>query len=77
VPPEGLDKFKKLIYLIGSRTRDLPACSIAPQTTTLPRALLKVGSFSTSIKCVSRKSNRLVYANEAVDSKEAAVVGNH
>jgi anaerobic glycerol-3-phosphate dehydrogenase len=33
---EGLDKFKKkLIHLIGSRTRDLPACSIAFQPSTL------------------------------------------
>jgi hypothetical protein len=28
---EGLDKLKKCIHLIGSRTRDLPACSIVPQ----------------------------------------------
>jgi hypothetical protein len=29
---EGLGKFKnKFIHLIGSRTRDLPACSIVPQ----------------------------------------------
>jgi hypothetical protein len=34
---EGLGKLKK-IHLIGTRTRDLPACSIVPQpTTTLPR----------------------------------------
>jgi hypothetical protein len=26
------------IHLIGIRTRDLPACSIVPQLTTLPRA---------------------------------------
>jgi hypothetical protein len=25
-------------HLIGTRTRDLPACSIVPQPTTLPRA---------------------------------------
>jgi hypothetical protein len=31
VQPEGLGKFKKLIYLIGSRISDLPACSIVPQ----------------------------------------------
>jgi hypothetical protein len=35
---EGLGKLKKN-YLIGTRTRDLPACSIVPQPTTLPRAL--------------------------------------
>jgi hypothetical protein len=34
---EGLGQFKK-IHLIGTRTRDLPACSIVPQPTTVPRA---------------------------------------
>jgi hypothetical protein len=28
---EGLRKFKKNYYLIGTRARDLPACSIAPE----------------------------------------------
>jgi hypothetical protein len=28
---EGLGNLKKIIYLIGSRTSDLPACSIVPQ----------------------------------------------
>jgi hypothetical protein len=28
---EGVDRLKKFIHLIGSRTRDLPACSIVPQ----------------------------------------------
>jgi hypothetical protein len=35
---EGLRQLKKFNYLIGNRTRDLPACSIVPQPTTLPRA---------------------------------------
>jgi hypothetical protein len=30
VRPEGLDKFEK-IHLIGTRSLDLPACSIVPQ----------------------------------------------
>jgi hypothetical protein len=34
---EGLDQLKK-IHFIGNRTRDLPACNIVPQPTTLPRA---------------------------------------
>jgi hypothetical protein len=34
---EGLDQLKKSIGVIGNRTRDLPACSIVPQATTLPR----------------------------------------
>jgi hypothetical protein len=36
VQVEGLDQLKKLNDLIGNRTRDLPACSIVPQPTTLP-----------------------------------------
>jgi hypothetical protein len=35
---EGLGKLKKKIHVIGTRTHDLPACSIVPQPTTLPRA---------------------------------------
>jgi hypothetical protein len=38
VQPEGLGKLKKKIHPIGTRTRDLPVCSIVPQPTTLPRA---------------------------------------
>jgi hypothetical protein len=32
------DKVNWKIHLIGTRTRDLPACRIVPQPTTLPRA---------------------------------------
>jgi hypothetical protein len=35
---EGLGNLKKTIDLIGTRTHDLPACSIVPQPTTLLRA---------------------------------------
>jgi hypothetical protein len=35
---EGLGKLKEFNQLIGTRNRDLPACSIAPQPSTLPRA---------------------------------------
>jgi hypothetical protein len=35
---EGLGQLKKSNDLIGNRTSDLPACSIVPQPTTLPRA---------------------------------------
>jgi hypothetical protein len=34
---EGLDQLKKSRNLIGIRSRNLPACSIVPQLTTLPR----------------------------------------
>jgi hypothetical protein len=33
-----LGKLEHFNYLIGNRTRDLPACSIVPQPSTLPRA---------------------------------------
>jgi hypothetical protein len=35
---KGLGKLIKFDYLIGPRTRDLPASSIVPQPTTLPLA---------------------------------------
>jgi hypothetical protein len=35
---EGLRQFKKCNDLTGNRPRDLPARSIVPQQTTLPRA---------------------------------------
>jgi hypothetical protein len=35
---EGLGQLKQLNDLIDNRTRDLPACSIVPQPTTLPGA---------------------------------------
>jgi hypothetical protein len=35
---EGLGQLKKSSNLIGNGTRDLPACSIVPQPTTLPGA---------------------------------------
>jgi hypothetical protein len=43
---EGLGQLKKSNDLIGYRTRDLPACSIVPQPTTLPRA-----AFSCEFAC--------------------------
>jgi hypothetical protein len=39
---EGLSKLKKKIHLIGTQSRDLAACSILPQPTTLPRAPVHV-----------------------------------
>jgi hypothetical protein len=35
---EGLGQLKNKIHVIGTRTRYLPASSIVPQPTTLPRA---------------------------------------
>jgi hypothetical protein len=39
VRQEGLGKLKRFKDFIGSRTRDLPAWSIVPQTTTPPRTI--------------------------------------
>jgi hypothetical protein len=47
---EGLGQLKK-IHLIGTRTRDLPACSIVPQPTTLPRASHR-NSSSSIVMCI-------------------------
>jgi hypothetical protein len=44
---EGIDKLIK-IHLIGDRTRDLPAYSIVPQPTTLPRTPIYIHIFLTS-----------------------------
>jgi hypothetical protein len=35
---EGLGKFKEFSEHMGTRTRDLPTCSMAAQPSTLPRA---------------------------------------
>jgi hypothetical protein len=35
---EGLRQLKKFSDFFGNRTRNLPACSVVPQPTTLPRA---------------------------------------
>jgi hypothetical protein len=57
---EGLGQLKKRIHLIGTRTRDLPTCSIVPQPTTLPRG--NNNSPSTQLTGVNhtlrRQSNR-------------------
>jgi hypothetical protein len=41
---EGLGQLKK-VHLMGTRTRDLPVCSIVPQPTTLPRAYFNRGHY--------------------------------
>jgi hypothetical protein len=39
---EGIGQLKYFSDLIRNRTHDLPACSIVPQSTMLPRAFIKV-----------------------------------
>jgi hypothetical protein len=43
---EGLGKLKTKSTSFGTRTGDLPACSIVPQPTTLPRAPLPLKHFN-------------------------------
>jgi hypothetical protein len=64
---EGIGKLKK-IHLIGTRTRDLPACSIVPQTTTLPHAVvmyqsllkLTLGTAASSV-CQSQSQSQIYF----------------
>jgi hypothetical protein len=49
VRPEELGQLKN--YLIGNRTRYLPAYSIVPQPTTLPRAPIEVTSIKIIFLC--------------------------
>jgi hypothetical protein len=49
---EGLGQLKKSNDLIGTRTSYLPACSIVPQPTTLPRAPLHHQDQQKYNKCV-------------------------
>jgi hypothetical protein len=53
---EGLGKLKNINDHIGSRTRDLPACSIVPQQTALPRAQ----------KCTLAKLNSVALVRERI-----------
>jgi hypothetical protein len=54
---EGLGKLEQFNDLIGTRTRDLPACSVALQPTTLPRATdilqLKTKNTLLPVSCTS------------------------
>jgi hypothetical protein len=56
---EGLGQLKKSSDLIGNGSHDLPACSIAPQPTMLPRVPKYIdASHSTVYKTVSSGSNK-------------------
>jgi hypothetical protein len=62
--PEGLGKLKKLNKMIGTRTRDLLVCSIAPQPFTPQRASL-LNSTSYELK--------LLHVSAALDHFQATV----
>jgi hypothetical protein len=40
MPLHGLGKLQKFSYLIGNRTRELPACRMAHQSSTVPCAFI-------------------------------------
>jgi hypothetical protein len=48
---------EKSNILIGNRIRDLPACSIVPQPTTLPRAPYKIGLKNRVVGCLFDSSS--------------------
>jgi hypothetical protein len=53
---EGLGQLKKKIHLIGTRTRELPARSMVPQLTTLPRTPTNI-VWDPKIHCRVHKSS--------------------
>jgi hypothetical protein len=65
VPLKGLGRLKKSNDLTGIRTRNLPACSIVPQPTTLPRAPSLVFD-----PCVETGSNTSTVALRVVGGDE-------
>jgi hypothetical protein len=70
---EGLGKLKK-IHLIGTRTRDVSACSIVPQSTTLPRAPkgTKAVLFITFPKYSENKFRQ--FSDIAIDKRKSVII---
>jgi hypothetical protein len=62
---EGRSKLKKRIHLIGTRTRDLLACSMVPQPTTLLR---------TSVDCHNHK---ILYTQQDIKSIKKICISIH
>jgi hypothetical protein len=62
---EGLGQLKK-IHLIGIRTRDLPACNIVPQPTTLPRAPHTSNSYSQMYKLARGLENKITQEEKEI-----------
>jgi hypothetical protein len=62
---EGLGKLKKFSDLIGTQTRDLPACSIVPQPITLPHYSIfcKIGDLHKSLHIFVRNVNAFTALN--------------
>jgi hypothetical protein len=57
---EGLSKLKK-IHLIGTRSRDLTACSIVDQPTTLPHTPINaIGLVNEDVICILGGNNLIL-----------------
>jgi hypothetical protein len=61
---EGFGKLKESNDLIGTRTRDLPACRIESQPTTLPRTPLKM-----NVKEIVYDSVDLIHLAQIIDQR--------
>jgi hypothetical protein len=70
---EGLGQLKKKIYLVGTRTRDLPVCSAVPQPTTLPRTILDryitKTKFARQIRCIRLHFRAVFHRKHSMLSK--------
>jgi hypothetical protein len=66
---EGLGQLKK-IHLVGTRTRDLPACSIVPQPTTLPRTVLK------TVRGIRERTRRFVACTTLSEAYREDIASN-
>jgi hypothetical protein len=73
---EGLGKFKKSTSS-GTRTGDLPACSIVPQPTTLPRAPVGICSIGNCVqRCTTESEYETAISIFEPPETDGAGVGN-
>jgi hypothetical protein len=62
---EGLGQLKNPVTSSGNQTRDLPACSIVPQPTTLPREVISyemlfyINEMFLSVHCFTKVSDNM------------------
>jgi hypothetical protein len=67
---EGLGKLKESNDIIGNRTRDLPACSIVSQSTTLPRVQV-FSQISLELAILApHNHNRRIHSKELENKKQ-------
>jgi hypothetical protein len=71
---EGLNKLKKKIHLIGTRTRDRPACSIVPEPTTLRHTPFHTLTYYKSVQVATELNNRsITYVSTHLEGKNIKV----